>query len=444
MLRKRLQVNISIFVLIAASSFTLAQPVQADFTSIPVVAVSANPETTNWYPDKYKPILYRLISTNSETGYINSVTSGFYTQSNILLAGYSSWTGVYLDIGPFPVYYFSEYDYLPKEVVDDARALGEYAVLYKSIFEGTSTSGDPFSAEVSILVLLPPAPFSKASPINDSLLQPTNTTLNWNSSLGVYNSEYCIDTIKNSHCDSKWIGTYEFSKALSRLTPNTTYYWQVRALNYLGGITYADDGNWWSFKTKIIYPILPAPYIHSSKNNFPTNLSTPTLIWGKVLRAHSYEIVIALDGDFSQVIKNEIVNIPSFLISPALSDGKYYWHVRTLNGDLQPGKFSKTQSFTIDTTGPTTPILSSPIDNTFSKRTPTFRWLSVPTAVIYEFQYDDNPDFSSPKYAVTTRSNFRRPPAMGIGTYYWRIRAKDTAGNWSNWSIPFIITITAP
>lgn len=441
MLRKRLQVNISIFVLIAASSFTVVQPLQAGSTSIPVVVVSTDPETTNWYPYTYKPILYRLISTNSETGYINSVSSGFYTQSNIFLGGYS-WTGLYLEIGSFPTYYFSEYDYLPKKVVDNARALGEYAVLYKSIFEGTSTSGEPFSAEVSILAFLPPASFSKAGPINNSLLQPTNTTLNWDSSLGLYNSEYCIDIIKNSRCDSKWIGTYDFSKELSHLIPGITYYWQVRALNYLGGITYADDGRWWSFKTKIIYPILRAPYIPSTKTSL-TNSSTPSLTWWKVPNAYAYEIVIARDN-FSQVIKTEVVTSNSFLISPALSDGKYYWHIRTLNGDLQPGNFSKTQSFTVDITGPTTPTLRSPTDNAFSKRTPTFKWLRAPTAVLYEFQYDNNPDFSSLKYVVTTRNNFRRPPAMGIGTYYWHVRAKDTAGNWSNWSVPFIITITAP
>jgi hypothetical protein len=75
-------------------------------------------------------------------------------------------------------------------------------------------------------------------------------------------------------------------------------------------------------------------------------------------------------------------------------------------------------------------------------RTPTFRWFKVPTAVLYEFQYDNDEGFSDPiPYTIAVRGTFRRPPAMGNGTYYWRVHAKDAAGNWSAWSLPFEVTI---
>ncbi len=65
-----------------------------------------------------------------------------------------------------------------KKVVDNARALGEYAVLYKSIFEGTSYfNGEPFSAEViDVSLFCHRLLLVKTGPINNSLLQPTNTT----------------------------------------------------------------------------------------------------------------------------------------------------------------------------------------------------------------------------------------------------------------------------
>ena len=97
----------------------------------------------------------------------------------------------------------------------------------------------------------PPGAFGKSSPAIGSLNQPLNPTLSWSASTGVAEYLYCLDkeTLNNSTCDGSWVSALTVTSIpLSGLSPNTTYFWQVRARN-TGGITDADNGTWWSFKT---------------------------------------------------------------------------------------------------------------------------------------------------------------------------------------------------
>jgi predicted outer membrane repeat protein len=105
-----------------------------------------------------------------------------------------------------------------------------------------------------LLLLLPPDAFSKSAPINGATGQLTNPSLQWNSSVGAIDYEYCFDTINNNACDTNWAGTYGVNTALQDLPPNTAFYWQVRA-NNTAETTYADNDTWWSFRTCTVGPI---------------------------------------------------------------------------------------------------------------------------------------------------------------------------------------------
>ena len=87
------------------------------------------------------------------------------------------------------------------------------------------------------------------------------------------------------------------------------------------------------------------------------------------------------------------------------------------------------------------PSLVSPENNeNILDNTPTFEWTSVsdPSGVTYQIQIDNDDNFGSLAYfAVGLAENAHTLPdenALALGTYYWRVRAKDGEGNIGPWS----------
>jgi peptidyl-Asp metalloendopeptidase len=97
--------------------------------------------------------------------------------------------------------------------------------------------------------------FNKASPSNGATSQPvTNLGLSWDTSAGATQYGVCYDTSDNDTCDSSWQNKGNVtSTTITGLSNNTTYYWQVRAVNAVG-TTYADSSNWHSFTTTATLP----------------------------------------------------------------------------------------------------------------------------------------------------------------------------------------------
>jgi hypothetical protein len=99
---------------------------------------------------------------------------------------------------------------------------------------------------------LPPGVFDKVGPANGAVNQNLSVTISWNPSAYSTGYQYCVYKTGNPVCaDDAWIdnGTAT-SKVLTGLAYNTTYYWQVRAVN-AGGKTNANSTTtFWSFKTK--------------------------------------------------------------------------------------------------------------------------------------------------------------------------------------------------
>lgn len=95
-------------------------------------------------------------------------------------------------------------------------------------------------------VTLPPAAFAKSAPANNATKQKTSITLSWAASSYATSYEYCI-ALTTATCTT-WKSTGAVrTAAVTGLTKNKAYYWQVRAKN-LGGTTLASS-TYWKFTT---------------------------------------------------------------------------------------------------------------------------------------------------------------------------------------------------
>lgn len=176
-----------------------------------------------------------------------------------------------------------------------------------------------------------PADFNKISPVNGVGSQATDLQLTWQPSAGATGYEYCRDTTDNDACDTAWSGAGANTSAnLSGLDNDNNYYWQVRAMND-SGVTEANGGSWWRFRTK---PAPPADFSKSSPPNGAADQSTEsTLSWSASSGAEEYEYCIdnsnnnSCDDSWNSV-GTATSAAPSGL--SVLTD--YYWQVRATNG----------------------------------------------------------------------------------------------------------------
>lgn len=109
-----------------------------------------------------------------------------------------------------------------------------------------------------------------------------------------------------------------------------------------------------------------------------------------------------------------------------------------------------------DTTPPMVPVHLSPLDNAVQNFNDFyFDWTDVADAVEYEFQSSQNPAVGVDGALTTGVWNNKAHGAPdrdflsdstihsygANGTWYWQVRARDAAGNWSAWTTPWKLTI---
>lgn len=117
------------------------------------------------------------------------------------------------------------------------------------------------------------------------------------------------------------------------------------------------------------------------------------------------------------------------------------------------GTNSQTVTLAMESTAPPIPVPSAPASGArkgslFASETPTFTWASVtdPSGVTYSFQLaQGDQTFSLPKLSkenlTVTSVSLAPTEALSRGTYFWRVRATDGAGNVSEWYTPSLLYI---
>ena len=139
-----------------------------------------------------------------------------------------------------------------------------------------------------------------------------------------------------------------------------------------------------------------------------------------------------------------------------LADGAYVWRVCRLQAGKPAPLCSELRRLDIDTTPPQPPSPAYPDGVTIHDRTRAFAWLPAADAVEYHLQVfvGSGPGVQAasitasqtlpPFIDIRTALTAHTPDRLPDGRYGWRVRGRDTAGNWSAWSEPRTLNMVTP
>ena len=191
--------------------------------------------------------------------------------------------------------------------------------------------------------------------------------------------------------------------------------------------------------------VLSAPTLKFPKNKASMNDTTPYFKWTLVTGAVKYQLVVDNNVSFgSPVLNLQNITPTWYTMTSPLPQGTYYWRVRAMDSKSVWGRWSYIFRFTVDTVAPGVPVLLTPLNGAYTyDRTTTFYWKAVTGAEKYQLYLAETPDFSTTYFTTyflePTSYNFLF--AIEPGTYYWKVRARDAAGNIGGWSVVWKVII---
>jgi hypothetical protein len=278
----------------------------------------------------------------------------------------------------------------------------------------------------------PPSQVSLESPQNNTSGVLLSPFLKWHQALR--GDRYRIQ-ISTTQSFASFVANAETVDTLYQardLIPNRTYYWRVRSSNSGG------DGAWSpTFLFVTVNAATTSSPILSLPGNDAIDLTSPLqLVWQPTTGATSYRVQLSLNADFeSRVIDTTGVVSTFYIIPELLNSERYYWRVSSIN---QAGEsaWSETRTFRTVVVIPGIPQLLAPTNNFQNAKTPLLLdWTAIQGATSYSMQVSTDPNFDTVDITSDGQAatEFQLTNLQPQTTYYWRIRARNTAG-FGDWS----------
>jgi hypothetical protein len=181
-------------------------------------------------------------------------------------------------------------------------------------------------------------------------------------------------------------------------------------------------------------PALP-PQLLSPQNMAINQPDTIILNWDHVDTHIYYNLQIAWDSEFSDIVLEEPALADSFyLLTGLLGQETYYWRVNTSNAG---GTGDYSDSFSFSTGFPATPFLATPEDGTTDLPLQiSLNWYRADSAKTYQLQLNRLETFSSRLMVLDTIVEDTTCSVEGLQSasdYYWRVAANNEYGT-STWS----------
>lgn len=237
-------------------------------------------------------------------------------------------------------------------------------------------------------------------------------------------------------------------------TPEADYYWQVSAIDSAGNL-----GPWSVINKVTVDTTAPAKPIHQSPaNGALQNTNDFWFDWNDVSGAVSYEMqnstnpAVDANGSFQNVMWTGDYQQVQPTESRARSvgaTGTWYWQVRAVDAAGNKSAWTTPWKVTIDMTAPAAPTLNSPADGAVVKgASVTQSWNASSSTDVHHYVYESYNDAAATSLRWSENFTGLSKTAANVGnaTFWWRVKAVDTAGNVSAWSPLWKLTVdnTAP
>lgn len=289
--------------------------------------------------------------------------------------------------------------------------------------------------------LFPAAP-TLIVPANGSINVTLTPALTWSAVSGAisYSLQVSTDSLFNNNVvNASNLTSVTYNIPSSVLSQNVRYFWRANATNSNG------TGPWslvWNFTT---IGLPAAPQLVAPPNGADSTSLTPTLDWNSVITATEYNLLVATDSLFNNVILDvPFLNFTEFQIpAPYLTYvTKYYWKVNATNA-VGTGVWSDVWNFTTrQVQPPSAPNLTQPPNNSTNvSLTTDLDWQNSSNAAYYKVNIATDLNFNNlvlNRDSITV-SFFSVPPnTLNVNTlYFWRVNANNAGGS-SLWSSTFI------
>lgn len=217
------------------------------------------------------------------------------------------------------------------------------------------------------------------------------------------------------------------SQQISGLSPKTTYYWRVMAVNVFG------NSEWSGVRSFITGDLPPIPVLVAPANGASNVAKDAEVVWNFLTTAKSYILQISRSSSFTEFIYNNTMTGTNISIGIFEKATVYYWRVAAVNS-FGTTAWSSVYSFTTGD-APSTPSLLAPSNALTDLETNLqFSWSPASMANTYRLEISLNPDFTNVLDTITTDETKQKVVTFrGNTSYYWRVRATNTFGN-SEWS----------
>lgn len=177
----------------------------------------------------------------------------------------------------------------------------------------------------------------------------------------------------------------------------------------------------------------------------PSTLTGTTKGNNEITATVTYEVEISTKSDFSSIAYSTETTNTSTTVTNLTGASKFYWRVRSYSGATF-SQWSATNSFSIKSTKPGTPVLNIPANNaTNISTTGSFGWSADASIIKWRLQLAKDNAFTN--IALTTNptsNNFTLTSNEKLSNntnYWWRVKG-FTATDSSDWSPVWAFTTT--